>query len=308
MGVYLNGGFFMNTEFNKKQVIKYLIFTFGIAYAIQIIAWLLYSNGQQMIGQLIVAVMMFVPMLSVLLSGGKIKSMGWNPHIKQNWKTILIAWFSPLILTAIGAGLYFALFPSHFDLSGSYIAEVAGEDALRQLEEQGLSYPLMILLSCVNCVTYAPVINALFAAGEEVGWRGFLYPQLKAKFGKRKGWFIGGMIWGLWHCPLIWLIGYEYGTDYIGFPITGMILFSVVITVALGIIFDWSYEKSNSIWLPAVFHGAFNAAATIPPCVTITNTGSCRLLGSTPIGLIAGLPFIIFAIILFIKAKNTREK
>ena len=88
MGVYLNGGFFMNTEFNKTQVIKYLAFTFGIAYAIQIIAWLLYSNGQQMIGQLIVAVMMFVPMLSVLLSGGKIKSMGWNPHIKQNWKTI----------------------------------------------------------------------------------------------------------------------------------------------------------------------------------------------------------------------------
>ena len=72
MGVYLNGGFFMNTEFNKIQVIKYLAFTFGIAYAIQIIAWLLYSNGQQIIGQLVIAVMMFVPMLSVFLSGVKI--------------------------------------------------------------------------------------------------------------------------------------------------------------------------------------------------------------------------------------------
>ena len=132
------------TEFNKKQVIKYLIFTFGIAYAIQIIVWLLYSNGQQAIGQLVVAVMMFVPMLSTFLSGYKIKGMGWKPHIKGNVKTILIAWFSPMLLTAIGTGLYFAVFPSHFDLSGSYIIEVAGEEALQQMEEQGLSYPVLV--------------------------------------------------------------------------------------------------------------------------------------------------------------------
>ena len=177
-------------EFNKKQVIKYLIFTFGIAYAIQIIVWLLYRNGQQAIGQLVMAVMMFVPMLSTLLSGGKLKSMGWKPHIKGNVKSILMAWFSPMILTAVGTGLYFAVFPSHFDLSGNYIIEVAGEEALQQMEERGLSYPVLVLLSCVNCITYAPIINMLFAVGEETGWRGFLYPQLKARFGKRLGWVI----------------------------------------------------------------------------------------------------------------------
>ena len=164
-------------EFNKKQVIKYLIFTFGIAYAIQIIVWLLYCNGQQAIGQLVMAVMMFVPMLATVLSGYKLKGMGWKPNIKQNWKSILIAWFSPLILTAIGTGLYFAVFPSHFDLSGSYVVEVAGEEALKQMEEQGLTYPLIVLISCVNCVTYAPILNMLVAVGEETGWRGFLYPQ-----------------------------------------------------------------------------------------------------------------------------------
>ena len=290
-------------EFNKKQVIKYLIFTFGIAYAIQIIVWLLYRNGQQAIGQLVMAVMMFVPMLSTLLSGGKLKSMGWKPHIKGNVKSILMAWFSPLILTAIGTGLYFAVFPSHFDLSGSYVVEVAGEEALKQMEEQGLTYPLIVLISCVNCVTYAPILNMLVAVGEETGWRGFLYPQLKARFGKRKGWFIGGIIWGLWHSPLIWLIGYEYGTDYIGFPVTGMILFCII-TIVLGIICDWLYEKSQCIWVPSIFHGAFNAAATIPLCITVANTGSMRLLGSAPNGLLAGLPIIVFAVIILLKSKN----
>ena len=290
-------------EFNKKQVIKYLIFTFGIAYAIQIIVWLLYRNGQQAIGQLVMAVMMFVPMLSTLLSGGKLKSMGWKPHIKGNVKSILMAWFSPMILTAVGTGLYFAVFPSHFDLSGNYIIEVAGEEALQQMEERGLSYPVLVLLSCVNCITYAPIINMLFAVGEETGWRGFLYPQLKARFGKKLGWIIGGIIWGLWHSPLIWLIGYEYGTDYIGFPIVGMIAFCVI-TVALGIMCDWLYEKSQCIWLPSIFHGAFNAAATIPLCITVANTGSMRLLGSAPNGLLAGLPIIVFAVIILLKSKN----
>ena len=290
-------------EFNKTQVIKYLAFTFGIAYAIQIIVWLLYSNDYQMIGQLVMAVMMFTPMLATVLSGYKLKGMGWKPHIKQNWKSILIAWFSPMILTAVGTGLYFGVFPSHFDLSGSYIIEVAGEEALKQIEEQGLSYSMLVLLSCVNCITYAPIINMFFAVGEESGWRGFLYPQLKARFGKRLGWIIGGIIWGLWHSPLIWLIGYEYGKDYLGFPVTGMILFCII-TIVLGIICDWLYEKSQCIWVPSIFHGAFNAAATIPLCITVANTGSMRLLGSAPNGLLAGLPIIVFAVIILLKSKN----
>ena len=77
-------------EFNKAQVIKYLIVTFGVAYAIQIVVWLLYSNGYTMVGQCVMAVMMFTPMLATVLSGYKLKGMGWRPHIKQNWKTILI--------------------------------------------------------------------------------------------------------------------------------------------------------------------------------------------------------------------------
>ena len=291
------------TEFNKSQVIKYLIVTFGIAYTIQIVVWLLYSSGYTMIGQWVMAVMMFAPMTGVLLSGGKLNGMGWKPHIRQNWKTILIAWFSPLILTAIGAGLYFTVFPSHFDLSGSYFIEMGGEDALKQMEEQGLSYPMLILISSIVCITYAPIFNMLVAVGEESGWRGFLYPQLKTKFGKRLSCIIGGIIWGLWHCPLIWLIGYEYGTDYIGFPIVGMLAFCVI-TVALGIMCDWLYERSKCIWIPSIFHGAFNAAYTIPQFLTITNTGSMRLLGAAPNGLLSGLPFIILALVLFIKSKS----
>jgi membrane protease YdiL (CAAX protease family) len=293
----------MHAAYNKKQVIRYLLWTFVPAYVIQIVAAIVYLHVNLTVGQLIIAAMMFVPMLGAKLSGAKLRDMGWNPGIKQNIKPMLIAWLSPLVLTAVGAGLYFLVFPSHFDMSGQFVISAAGEDALKQTEAQGLSYPVMILINVLSSLFYGPFINALPALGEETGWRGFLYPQLKARFGRRKGRLLGGFIWGSWHWPLIWLIGYEYGaaagnpSGYFGFPFSGMLLFCVI-TIGWGIMHDWLYEKSGTIWAPALFHGAINAAATLPLLICKADTGSARLLGPASVGMLAGLPFLVVAAVL----------
>ncbi|MBR5382502.1 MAG: CPBP family intramembrane metalloprotease, partial [Clostridia bacterium] len=133
--------------------------------------------------------------------------------------------------------------------------------------------------------------------------------QLKAGFGRRKGWLLAGVIWGAWHWPLIWLIGYEYGAavansaGYVGFPVTGMLLFCVV-TVVWGILHDWLYEKTGSIWVPSVFHGAINTAAALPLLVCLTDTGSARLLGPQAMGIIAVLPFLIAAAALLFRSRE----
>lgn len=290
-----------DTDFNKKQTTMYLIWTFAIAWIMQAGVSVLYSNGHTMAGQLLLAVMMFVPLLGVLLSGHKLTGMGWKPHIRGNVITLLIAWFVPAFLTAAGAVLYFLVFPGHFDISGNYLAAAGGAEALRQLEGQGMTYPVYILTAAIGSLAYAPFINMFFAAGEEVGWRGFLYPQLKSKFGRRKGLLLGGLIWGIWHWPVIWLTGYEYGTDYVGFPVTGMLTFCIF-TTAAGILCDWLYEKSNIIWIPSICHGAINAAVAVPLAVCLTNTGSMKLLGPAPVGALAGLPLILSAAVLFLKS------
>ncbi|MBR4131460.1 MAG: CPBP family intramembrane metalloprotease, partial [Oscillospiraceae bacterium] len=182
-----------NVEFNKSKVIKYLIWAFGLAYAIQIGAAFIANNGNLVFGRLIIAGMMFVPMLSVLLAGGSLRGMGWDPQLKRNWKLLLIAWLAPAVLTLVGAVLYFLVFPKHFDLSGSYLTAAAGEEVLAQLKAQGLTYPLYVLITAFSSVTYAPLINTVVALGEELGWRGFLYPQLKARFGRKPGWLLGGV-------------------------------------------------------------------------------------------------------------------
>ena len=260
-------------------------------------------------GQLALAAMMFVPALGALLAGGDLSGMGWRPRVRQNLRLLLVAWFAPALLTALGAALYFLAFPGHFDLSGAYLAASGGAEALKQLEAQGLSYPIYVLISAVAAVTYGPLINTFAALGEEIGWRGFLYPRLKARFGRRTGWLLGGAIWGAWHWPLIALIGYEYGAaagnaaGYFGAPVTGMLLFCVI-TVGWGILHDRLYEKSGSIWVPALLHGAINAAATLAPSVCLPDTGAARLLGPTPMGLLAGLPFLAVAAALWIRSER----
>ena len=291
-----------DVTFNKKATTKYLVWAFLIAWIMQVMVALLARNGLALAGRLVTAVMMFVPLLGVLLSGQSLAGMGWKPRLKGKIKLLLTAWLLPVVLTAIGAALYFAVFPGHFDFSGEALVAAGGAGALEQLEAQGLTYPLYVLLSVVMAATYAPLINMLLAVGEEAGWRGLLYPQLKAKFGKRKGWLIGGIIWGAWHWPLMCLTGYEYGTDYVGFPVVGMLIFCFF-TTAVGILCDWLYEKTECIWIPSLFHGAVNSVATVPMVLCIVNTGSAVLLGPAPIGVLAGLPLIIFAAIL-LKARQ----
>ena len=296
-------------KFNKSQLVGYLVWTFGLAYGIQVGVWALFSSGNAMAGQLVMAAMMFVPTLGVVLSGAGLAGLGWKPYIKKNIKTILIAWFAPAVLTAIGAALYFLAFPQHFDLSGSYVMANGGEEALDQLQAAGLDYATYVLIGVVACVTYAPLINTVVALGEEIGWRGFLYPQLKARFGHARGLVLGGIIWGAWHWPLIALIGYEYGAaagnaaDYMGYPVLGMLIFCVF-TVVLGVFCDWVYEQSESIWLPALLHGAINAAATIPAMLCVVDTGTFRLLGPAPNGLLAGLPFLVVGAVLLARGKK----
>ena len=292
---------------NAPRTSIYLIVTFALAWVMQCVAAWCYHRGQTQAGQLIVAASMFAPLLGVLTARGSLKGMGWKPALKGNVSSWLAAWFGPAVLTLVGAVLYFAVFPSHFDLSGDYLraaAGEAGEAALQQLEAQGITYPLYVLITSVSAMVYAPFLNALFAVGEEAGWRGFLYPCLKEKFGRRAGLLLGGVIWSVWHWPLIWLIGYEYGTDYWGFPVVGMLLFCFF-TVALGIFFDRLYEKTACIWLPALAHGSINAVATIPPVIcAVARPRGAALLGAAPNGLLAGLPLLTVGLVLLLRKKK----
>ena len=290
-----------------KKLSKYLLWAFGAAWVLQIIAGVLYRKGNSMGYSVVLAVSMFVPLLAAVLSGVGIRRIGWKPHIKGNIRWILFAWFAPAILGMIGAGLYFMLVPNAVDTTFAYAHTLLGNEGLAQLESNGLSVQMYAVISTVSAITYAPFVNMLLAIGEEAGWRGTMYPILKEHFGIVKGRLIGGAVWGVWHWPIMLLAGYEYGTIYWGAPVTGALLFCII-TISMGILFDFLYEKTNCIWAPALCHGAINAFAGVPTLFLNPDYADKLLLGPLMIGVISGLPLMLTAFIISIREKNTIMK
>ncbi len=273
-------------------MLTYLVIAFLGAWILQILASMMGGAAFQ----LILSVSMFVPLLGVLVAkkGLSYEKSGvhWGLHIKKNWKMLLFAWFVPAVLSALGAALYFLVFRDQFDPSFGYLKSTGAEAA-------GLPIGVLVATSIASSLIYAPIINAFFAVGEEVGWRGYLTPTLQKKFGKKPGLLIAGVIWGVWHAPVICLAGYEYGTGYWGAPVTGVLLFCVI-TIAMGILLSYLYDKTQSIWIPAICHGSINGMAGIPMLFT-DGTSTNMLLGPAINGLIAGIPLFILAIYLFRK-------
>lgn len=289
------------------KITKYLLFTFITSWAIQIIGcrdYNLESNAGMMSFSQAVSLCMFMPMLGALFARANIRDMGWKPNFEKNLKPILFAWLMPTVFQLAGAACYFIVFPKDLDTSGEILREI-DPSAFAEFEESGSSYGVYIAKEIFYSLTsFYTCLSVLMGLGEEIGWRGFLFPELKKSLGRTKGVLLGGVIHGAWHFPLMLLVGYEYGKDYIGAPLLGLFAFCIF-TVTTGIISDYLYERSRSIWLPALFHGAVNS--TISPYLLRGNEHLERsVLGPLDIGLISVIPMALVAAgILYFDSRST---
>ncbi len=91
------------------------------------------------------------------------------------------------------------------------------------------------------------------ALGEELGWRGYLVPKLMSKYTLLQTSLIVGVIWYVWHLPLIFFTGYYTGDDL---PFTLSCFF--VLVMALSCLFTWLYHTSQSIWPVCIMHASHN--------------------------------------------------
>ncbi len=287
----------------KKKTILYLIWAFIIAWILQVAASICANEmggTGQMVFTLVMMVVMYAPFAGVLLAKYPLKGMGWIPKFKGKIGYYVLAWLGPLVFTILGGLVYFLVFPERFDLTGSYMAMALGEEGLAQIEAQGMTLQQLLVVQIATAPLYAPWVNMFFALGEEVGWRGMLYPQLKAFFGKTKGRILGGAIWGAWHWPVMLIAGYEYGKEYPGAPVLGMVTFCLF-TIAIGCLIDVLYEKTECIWVPALAHGAVNGTMSIGVYLTKPEFIDQLIFGPAPIGLVGMIPLLIATIVVLCK-------
>ena len=292
---------------DKKKVIMFVAFTYAIAWIIAIPASI-YSIKHPGIGgtsvfKVAAMLMMFAPLVSVFITNRDLKTVLWRPKFKGNIRWILFSFFIPAVAVAAGAVLFYFIFPDLFDMTGSYLTksgEDMGVDTMAQLSSMGLSLNMYVAFSAVSVFLYGGFINMFFAVGEEAGWRGFLYPELRKKYGRIKTWIIGGTIWSVFHFPLMLIAGYEYGTDYLGAPVLGLVVFTVNCIVN-GVFHEIIYDKTKCIWYPALFHGVYNALANLTFAYwNINSDGKAEklmILGPGVNGIIGMIPMVIIAVI-----------
>lgn len=118
----------------------------------------------------------------------------------------------------------------------------------------------LIIITIFSGMFAGLTINAAFAFGEEIGWRGFLPKLFEGKpFMTLALWT--GVIWGFWHAPLI-LVGHNYPQH----PVAGVFMMIVTCILLTPMLLYFRY-KSGSVIVPAIMHGTFNAVVGISALV-----------------------------------------
>ena len=241
---------------------KPLVIFIAIAF---LIAWPLFlvplafrtasTQTQQIVTTVAYSLAMWGPgiaaIVATLKSGGSFSDLNLK---RLGAKRFYIwAWLLFPVLTVL-TGLVTVLFGiGDFDPNLTTI-----NNMLATLPEAEALSPVIILAAQIgSALTFAPLINTLFALGEELGWRGFLLPKL-LPLGQWKAILLSGIIWGFWHAPAIVM-----GLNYPGYPIAGIFMM-VVFTVLVGAILSWLYLNTKSPWTPAFAHGSLNAIAGLP--------------------------------------------
>jgi hypothetical protein len=206
------------------------------------------GSAMAFIGPLVLGGMMWMPALATLfttrfvtregLAIANIRLGPWRPYFVSALTVpalFLVTYVLSAVLCGVAPDWRFAGFSRSVGIDPSTLSPPAVAVA-------GLFLGSTIL---------APFLNGVFGFGEELGWRGYLLPKLMP-LGKPKAYAILGIIWGLWHAPLILV-----GLNYPGHPFLG-VLGMIGVTTALGIYLNEQTLRHRSSILAGWIHGAFN--------------------------------------------------
>lgn len=187
------------------------------------------------------------------------------------------------VLGIDGAGLVLS---SHDDLVSNSLRLLGSMDAdqVSALSASTPSFAMLLVLALAGGLIAGFTVNGLFAFGEEYGWRGWLADELRP-IGAFWANVLTGVLWGLWHAPLI-VLGFNYGSyGRIGTA------FMIAWCIPLSFLLWRARQVTGSVLTAAVLHGALNGFAGV---FTIVLYDANPLI-SVPVGLAAALATAVVA-------------
>jgi uncharacterized protein len=170
--------------------------------------------------------------------------------------------------------------PAIFVSAVVLIVQALGLGEFRWSEANWFVYLMLLVIAL-------PV--TLFTFGEEYGWRGYLLPRL-LPLGEIRASVLLGVIWGVWHLPLLLA-----GLNYPGVNVWLAIIVFTFVTVALSFTYTWFYvASSGSVLVAAVFHASTNQFSDtfwVPPLLSRVNPFAPSLVSAV---LIMALVVVVY--------------
>lgn len=243
---------------NRKGIFSFLLITFGLTYLVEgalILSGFRVTQVPAAMGQYIIMAAMWIPALATFITcrfitHEKLSTTGlrfgpsWKPYLVTAILIPLCFLVTYLLTWALGLG------GPDWRLANFYSWIAASGADMSAAPDPTLLLVGMLFASLV----IAPWFNSIFGFGEEWGWRGYLLPRLMP-LGKWKAYLLVGVIWGLWHAPLV-LVGFNYP----GYPLLG-VLGMILLTTAIGFYVNELTLRYKSSILAGWIHGVFNSQA-----------------------------------------------
>lgn len=211
-------------------------------------AFEIFAGGMETGGLLYVTGAMWSPGIAALLT----KRLFREPIAELPWKWggARYAWLAYLIPLAYALPVYLVawLTPLGGFLSPDFVSRTAAQFGWARFPPS-LTLVLFVLLTA----TLGLVGKTSRALGEEIGWRGFLVPELNKVVGFTGVSVISGLMWAAYHFPVLLFGDYNKGA-----PAWFSLTCFTLMVVADSFLLAWLTLRSRSLWPAAIFHGSHN--------------------------------------------------
>jgi membrane protease YdiL (CAAX protease family) len=230
----------------RRLLVTFFVLAFGITWMV----WVPRAVGAPLdiVGQAWTWAPAIAALLAAALTGGRaaVRELGARRvRWRVGWQWYLVVILGPAVFSLVVAGVYVLL-------GGSWAA--AAPPALRE-------GPLMML------PLFLVILTLTDGLGEELAWRGFALPRLLTRHNALVASLILGVLWALWHLPLVWTEGNAMYQQPVWLLLVDI--------PAKSILFTWVFLHTRGSVLQAMLlHGATNLFVVSPD---VASTGDLTL-------------------------------
>ena len=175
--------------------------------------------------------------------GENIRDLPWR------WGATRYAWLAYLIPIGYALPVYLVAWLTGLgSFDTSILSRIAADFGL-----QNFPQPVALAVFVLITATVGMVGKLSRALGEEIGWRGFLVPELSKVVGFPGIGLISGLMWAAYHYPALLFADYNAGAP----AWYGVTCFTIS-AVAGSFIMAWLTLRARSLWPAAILHASHN--------------------------------------------------